>query len=204
MLGVYSKEPLLPCNVVYHIAQGAKAMPRLSDLGLELWSDPSQWRPTYVTSEPLPRPESFVLSAYDKALGRLLRGWVEDELDRSSVSTAPELAEVLQQINDLAFQQESDDLGLLRPTFRALTACMKAMLDLARDGQLLRPSDIGTDRNGDIRICWAADERETELVFPSDDQQEPYLYYSSPDSYGTETELSPPSVSKRIHWALLG
>jgi hypothetical protein len=120
------------------------------------------------------------------------------------VSTAPELAEVLAQINDLAFQQESDDHGLLRPTFRALTACMEAILDLARDGQLLRPSDIGTDRNGDIRISWAADERETELVFPSDDKQEPYLYYSSPDTYGTETELSPPSVSKRVRWALRG
>lgn len=124
--------------------------------------------------------------------------------DESAVSTASELAEVLAQINDLAFEQERDDLGLLRPSYRALTVCMKVMLDLARDGQLLRPSDIGIDRNGDIRISWAADGRETELVFPSDDQQEPYLYYSTPDSYGTETELSPPSVSKRIHWALRG
>jgi hypothetical protein len=126
----------------------------------------------------------------------------EDEFE--TVSTAPQLASVLAEINDLAFQAVGDDFGLLRPSFRALTACMKAILDLARDGELIRPSDISTDRNGDIRISWAADDRETELVFPSDDQHEPYIYYSSASSFGTEKEINPPSISKRVYWALRG
>jgi hypothetical protein len=120
------------------------------------------------------------------------------------IPTTPELAEVLAEINDLSFQEESDEFGLLRPSYRALTACMKTILALAHDSGLLRPSDISTDRNGDIRIAWAADDRETELVFPSDEHVEPYLYYSSPDSYGTESDLSLQSVSKRIHWAIRG
>lgn len=132
------------------------------------------------------------------------RGEILARLTVPEVLTAPELAEVLAEINGLAFQGEMDEFGLLRPSYRALTACMKTILALAHDGGLLRPSDISSDRNGDIRVAWAADDRETELVFPSDEGGEPYLYYSSPTSYGTETDLSPQSVSKRIHWAIRG
>ena len=124
------------------------------------------------------------------------------EHDFDTVTTAPELAQVLSEINDLAFQAESDELGQLRPSFRALTASMKVMLDLARNGELVSPSDVCTDRNGDIRISWTGRDRETEIIFPSDDQHPPYMYYSSPDSYGTETEINSTAISKRVFWAL--
>lgn len=125
-----------------------------------------------------------------------------DEYDESSVATAADLAEVLQEINNLAFLEESDEFGLLRPSYHALRICIKTILDLVVDDELQRPSDISTDRNGDIRIAWAVDGREAELVFPSDERERPYLYYSSPSSYGIEADLSSPTISRRINWAL--
>ena len=68
------------------------------------------------------------------------------------VATAPELADVLNDVNNLAFQDISDEFGLLRPSFNALRECLRSLLSLARELELLRPSDISTDRNGDIRI----------------------------------------------------
>jgi hypothetical protein len=172
---------------------------------VETWSDPHQSEPTYHVADPLGCPheasEYFVSPSFGKP-GLFWTASIDNELE--AVSTVPELARVLKEINDLAFQAEGDDFGLLRPSFHALTRCMKTVLDMARDGEMLSPSDIGTDRNGDIRISWGVEDRETELVFPSDERHEPYIYYSSPTSYGTETEISPSSISKRVYWALRG
>jgi hypothetical protein len=120
------------------------------------------------------------------------------------VATAPELAEVLNDINNLAFQDESDEFGLLRPSLQAFRECLKSILSLARELELLRPSEITTDRNGDIRITWAAEDREAELVFPSDENSPPYLYHSSSTSYDTELNINPRSIGKLIRWALDG
>jgi len=200
------KKLLEPYNVAtLCTARGLKVVTPSAALGAVLWSDPSQSEPTYGVIEPsgirLEANEYFVHPLHDKPIG-FWNSSIEDEFER--ISTAPELAQVLTEINDLAFQVEGDDFGLLRPSFRALTACMKTILDLARVGELLFPSDISTDRNGDIRISWAADDRETELVFPSDDKHEPYIYYSSPTLYDTVTEISQPSISKWVYWALRG
>jgi hypothetical protein len=72
------------------------------------------------------------------------------------VAAAPELAEFLNDINNLAFQGESDEFGLVRPGLHAFRECLKSIPSLARELELLRPSEITTDRNGDIRITWAA------------------------------------------------
>jgi hypothetical protein len=128
--------------------------------------------------------------------------WSEDEFDAASITTASELAEVLEEINALAFQEESDEFGLLRPSYHALTTCIKTMLAFVRDGEPLRPSDISTDRNGDIRIAWTAENREAEVVFPSNAQEAPYIYYSSPSSYGTVADISPQTISKWVRWAI--
>ena len=128
----------------------------------------------------------------------------EDESDDSLIASASELANVLSDINSLAFQEESDEFGLLRPSFHALRECLKCVISLVREAELLRPSEISTDRNGDIRIAWRGENKEAELVFPSDESAAFYLYHSSPDSYGTEPDLSPRSIERRIRWAVDG
>jgi len=122
----------------------------------------------------------------------------------SWIGTAGELADVLSDINALAFQIEQDEHGLVRPSYHALKHCVQLILILARKGELVKPSDISTDGNGAIRVSWASEDREAELVCPSEETQTPYMYYSSSDSYGTETDLRPEALLRRIHWSMGG
>lgn len=118
------------------------------------------------------------------------------------VGSPVELAELLHKINDLAFEEEEDQFGPIRPTFHAFKHCMKLILEIAADGKLFRPSDITTDHNGDIRISWTKGNREAELVCPSDDR--PYIYYSNEQAYGTDEDLTADKISERVRWALEG
>ena len=124
------------------------------------------------------------------------------EVEASPLGSASELAEVLAGINDLAFQPEEDEYGLVRPSLHAYKHCMRILLSLALESGLVRPSDIGCDRNGAIRISWAADHREAELICPSEETEMPYLYYSSSEAYGGESELTPDVLLRRIRWAV--
>jgi hypothetical protein len=118
------------------------------------------------------------------------------------IVTPAEIVDLLRQINDLAFQGEGDEFGLLRPSIFAFRACNSLILDLISDGYPPAPSDIGVDRNGDIRITWTSKDREAELVFPSEQSLSHYLYYSSPDSYGTEMRVTKAGALKWINWVM--
>ena len=121
--------------------------------------------------------------------------------DDSLIASVDELGEVLSTVNDLAFQMEEDEYGLVRPSYHAHRHCMRILLAMAQSGEFIKPSDIGTDRNGAIRIAWTHEGREAELVCPSEEAELPYVYYSSEDSYGTDTEITPVGLISRIRWA---
>ena len=118
-------------------ARGLKVVTPSADLGPDVWSDPSQSEPTYYVVDPAGfrlEPNECLVPPIHGKRRVFWSSSTEDEFE--TVSTAPELAKVLAEINDLAFQAEGDAFGLLRPSFRAYSACMKAILDLARDGEL--------------------------------------------------------------------
>jgi hypothetical protein len=122
--------------------------------------------------------------------------------EEALVGSPSELATILAKINDLAFEDEQDQFGPIRPTYDALKNCLRWILELAAGGRLLQPSDITTDHNGDIRISWTKGNREAELVSPSDGQS--YLYFSSKETYGTDAELTADKISEGMRWALEG
>ena len=122
--------------------------------------------------------------------------------EEALVGSPSELAGILAKINDLAFEDEQDQFGPIRPTYDALKNCLRLILELAAEGRLLHPSDITTDHNGDIRISWAKGDREAELVSPSDGQ--PYLFFSSKEAYGTDADLTTDKISERVRWSLEG
>jgi hypothetical protein len=122
-------------------------------------------------------------------------------IDDSLIASISELGEILATVNDLAFQIEEDEYGLVRPSYHAHRHCMRLLLAMAKSSEFIRPSDIGTDRNGAIRITWTKEGRETELVCPSEDTESPYVYYSSEDSYATEPNITPEGLLSRIRWA---
>ena len=121
--------------------------------------------------------------------------------DDSLIASVDELREVLSAVNDLAFQIEEDEYGLVRPSYHAHRHCMRILLAMAQSSEFIKPSDIGTDRNGAIRIAWTHEGREAELVCPSEEAELPYVYYSSEDSYGTDTGITPAGLISRIRWA---
>jgi len=155
-----------------------------------------------------------MFSSYTHAYGSAVATWWRKQHEKGMrarrlkndlfIASAVELGDVLTEINGLAFQDESDDFGLLRPTFHAFRECLKVVLSLVREGELQRPSEISSDRNGDIRIAWMAEDRTTELVFPSDENAPAYVYYSSSSSYETEYNLDPKAIGKQIRWAVDG
>lgn len=119
-----------------------------------------------------------------------------------AVATAEELSGILTEINDFAFDVEQDEFGAVRPSYHAQKHCIRMVLALAKHGRLLRPSDISTDHNGAIRISWTSEGREAELICPSEEEQQPYLYFSTSDNFGTETDLTTAKIARRIRWAL--
>jgi len=132
---------------------------------------------------------------WDRLLATL-KTKADDEL----VGSSTELAEILREINDLAFEDEEDKFGPIRPTYHALKHCMRLVLELAAGARLVKPSDITTDHNGDIRISWARGTNEAELVCPSEGR--PYIYYSSDQTYGTEIDATIDRIAQRVRWAM--
>lgn len=120
-----------------------------------------------------------------------------------SIELSAELAAILLEITNLAFEEEEDQFGLIRPSYDAFRNCMKLVLELAENGQLFKPSDISVDHNGDIRISWAGGGRQAELVCPS--QGEPYVYYSSGETFGIpDGELTIDVIIEKVRWAMDG
>jgi hypothetical protein len=122
-----------------------------------------------------------------------------EKTEDTLVASSSQLAEVLGEINNLAFKDEEDEFGPVRPTYHALKHCMKLVLDLAAKGKLYAPTDITTDHNGDIRITWSKGNREAELVCTSEGR--PYIYYSSDKTFGTEEDITADRVAEKVRWA---
>lgn len=136
---------------------------------------------------------------WQQQLGRFAR---LPQRAEGAIFSAPELAQVITEVNDLAFEIAEDEHGRVRPSYYALKHCLRLLLALARTEQLPRPTEIGTDGNGAIRISWMAGDREVELVCPSEEEERPYVYYSSTADYGTKDEVSSEQLLEQIHWAI--
>jgi hypothetical protein len=145
--------------------------------------------------------QSALMKAFKQAAEIEFLGFPSSATDDTLIASVDELGEVLSTVNDLAFQVEEDEYGLVRPSYHAHRYCMRILLAMAQSSEFIKPSDIGTDRNGAIRIAWTREGREAELVCPSEDAELPYVYYSSKDSYGTDTEITPEVLISRIRWA---
>jgi hypothetical protein len=187
----YYLSPAASCNFALPLERGVKVMSRHHAPAETMDVEQHIYPQVYM-------PAAWWRKQFEKGIRAQQ---IEDD---PFIASAADLAEVLMEINTLAFQEEKDDFGLLRPSLAALRECLKTVLTLAREGELQRPSEISTDRNGDIRISWAAEARVAELVFPSDENSQPYLYYSSPTSYGTENDLNHRAIGKKLRWVAGG
>lgn len=148
------------------------------------------WRPLKLGFGGLKQPDVLFIS-YEPPEGRL----------DGFISSAPELAELLSKVNELAFHPEADSLGQRRPTYHAIKHCYSILLHATTKSKILcTPADIYSDRNGDIRVSWKRGDREIELICPSDETERPYIYFSDPGDFGTEENATVESLLGRIQW----
>jgi len=110
--------------------------------------------------------------------------------------------DILRAVTELAFEEEEDQFGLVRPSYHGYKHCLRLLIELLAMDSLLKPSDITTDNNGDIRISWANGGKEAELICPF--QGLPYVYFSSAQGHGTEAAVIADKIAERSRWAMDG
>lgn len=122
--------------------------------------------------------------------------------DENLVASAADLADLFAKINNLAFAPEEDQYGLVRPSQHAFKWCFSLLAEIVqRSGTMRAPSDVAADRNADIRISWRLGGRLAELVCPSDQAEDPYIYHSSEQEFAIAERVTAEQLSGWIRWA---
>jgi len=92
--------------------------------------------------------------------------------------------------------------GSVRPAERAHVQTHQMLVSLKGLNFHVAATDVYSDPDGAIRLLWAREGRNVELVFPSIQDEAPYLYHSGDDNYGIEERPSPECALIWINWAL--
>ena len=88
-----------------------------------------------------------------------------------------------------------------RPDERAHTCAHLALLRLSDLGFETPANDVYVDPDKAIRLLWSAAGRSVELVFPSHNDEAPYLYRSDARDFGVEENPSSESLLTWLRWA---
>lgn len=122
--------------------------------------------------------------------------------DENLIASAVDLADLFSKINQLAFAPDEDLYGLVRPSQHAFKWCFSLLAGVVqRTGTIHTPSDVSADRNADIRISWRVGARFAELVCPSDEIEDPYIYHSSEKEFDVAEKVTAEQLSHWIRWA---
>jgi hypothetical protein len=89
-----------------------------------------------------------------------------------------------------------------RPGDRAHVRAHSMLVGLTHLDFNIPATDVYSDLDGSIRLLWARDDRNVELVFPSIKEETTYLYHSDASNYGVEEHPSPELALKWINWVL--
>jgi len=92
------------------------------------------------------------------------------------------------------------DVG--RPSERAHVRAHQMLVGLTNLNFNIAATDVYSDPDGAIRLLWTRDGRNVELVFPSIEDEAPYLYHSDKHNYGVKENPGPEFALKWINWVL--
>jgi len=110
-------------------------------------------------------------------------------------------SETLRQIAALAKGVERDAFGRVRPSDTGLATAREVVFRMLRSAlNVPVPSDVATDRDGDIRVLWESDNRTLELVCPYEAGQRPYTYYSEGTEFAIAYDLSVSRLGGLLVW----
>jgi len=104
------------------------------------------------------------------------------------------------QLEQLLTEPEEDEFGMIRPTGSAVTQAKDRIFRIAEGRLLPVPEDVGTDREGAIRISWRNRGRFLELVFPYETDLRPYIYYSEGPLFDISEDLAVHQLCGWMRW----
>lgn len=136
---------------------------------------------------------------------RYLGGQPEDnrttpELCWQDAADLSGLSNIMRQIGDLSTADETDEFGILRPTFHALSTTLRVVVEASEamiadadsdDVPCLFPrGSVTTDARGGLRIAWEGERRSVRLVVSAEESGKSYIYHEHGDQYGTSRRLT--------------
>lgn len=163
----------------------------------------SYWNETCIARRPV--ADAYV-SSVTRVPNKVIASWPKHFVAAQKpavlpiVATIPDLVGLLASITMLANGPVEDEHGRHQPSLKGLRDCFRVILELSEEGTLRRPTDTSVDVNGDLRLTWSYDGREVDLVFPFEESEPSYLYFSDDDTYGTEVDISSASISRQLRW----
>jgi hypothetical protein len=141
--------------------------------------------------------DSLMIITYQEALqtGRIA------DVSVSSRFASFGYSETLRQISRLGKTREADEFGRVRPSERAIVVASEVAFRMLRSAAGMQPpSDVSTDRDGDIRVVWESGDRTLELVCPYEPSQRPYIFYSDSNEYAIAYDLSVYRLGRLLAW----
>jgi len=163
--------------------------------------------PTYV-GWALPQESGQLTTGADlgKVIDSILKAWRDKtrKADGGEAETAPECfrtcSDVIRSFEDLLAEPEEDEFGKVRPAGSAVVDAKGRLTQIAQGGVLPKPEDVGTDRDGGLRISWRNRNRFLELVFPYETDVRPYLYYSEGPVFDVSEDLADSRLRGWMRW----
>jgi hypothetical protein len=127
-------------------------------------------------------------------IGTFLNGNTSASSESSVSASAPSLvARTSVELSRLMVVADAER----RPDERAFARAHVTLVELSDRGFGIPASDVYVDPDRAIRLLWNRDGRSAEMVFPSVDDEAPYLYRSSEREYSVEDD---PGVECLLGW----
>jgi hypothetical protein len=96
---------------------------------------------------------------------------------------------------------DSDDVDAeTRPSDSAHVRAHQLIVWLTDAGFPYGASDVYTDQDNALRLQWTGGGRQVKVVFPFNEGENPYVYFSSGDEFNIDSNPEHEQILKRLKW----
>jgi hypothetical protein len=108
---------------------------------------------------------------------------------------------VLERLEALLREEETDDYGVLRPTGFAFATTRDLLVGAATQiGEPFPRAAVSTDSEGGVRVQWIRPACQVRLVVPATSEGRGYIYHEEGDQYGLVEPVSVAALASWLSW----